>query len=84
MLFLLVLKQLRNAGLLLNSALLVKTSKETIMQKQIECNQAQAMCPRCHGLLETNFKVSATECTVILQCQKCKELYELTPFKVSQ
>ena len=58
--------------------------KETTMEKQIECNKAQAMCPRCHGLLETNVKVSATECTVILQCQKCKELYELTPFKVSQ
>ena len=54
------------------------------MEKQIESNKVQAMCPRCHGLLETNVKVSATECTVILQCQKCKELYELTPFKVSK
>ena len=58
--------------------------KEAIMQKQIECNKAQAMCPRCHGLLETNFNESFAEGTVILQCQKCEQFYELKPFKVSQ
>ena len=55
-----------------------------IMQKQTESNKAQAMCPRCHGLLETNFNESFAEGTVILQCQKCEQFYELKPFKVSQ
>ena len=50
------------------------------MEKQIESNKVQAMCPRCHGLLETNVKVSAAELSVILQCQKCEQFYYLTPF----
>ena len=73
MLFLLVLKQSRNAGLLLNSALLVKTYKETIMEYEIAYSLAKRVPD-----MERGFSIHTTYGEIEIPAEYAKAFVDLT------
>ena len=73
MLFLLVLKQSRNAGLLLNSALLVKIYKETIMEYEIAYSLAKRVPD-----MERGFSISTSYGEIEIPAEYAKAFVDLT------